>query len=34
MTLTCRFCGTTLRHTFADLGMSPLANSYVAAATA
>ncbi len=30
MTLNCRFCGTELRHTFADLGMSPLANSYVA----
>lgn len=26
----CRFCGTPLKHTFADLGMSPLANSYVA----
>lgn len=26
---TCRFCGATLEHSFADLGMSPLANSYV-----
>ena len=26
----CRFCGTTLTHTFADLGRTPLANSYVA----
>src|SRR3989441_5405930 len=25
----CRFCGTTLRHTFVDLGMSPLCESYV-----
>jgi SAM-dependent methyltransferase len=25
----CRSCGTRLRHTFADLGMSPLANSYL-----
>jgi SAM-dependent methyltransferase len=25
----CRFCHTPLEHTFADLGMSPLANSYV-----
>lgn len=25
----CRFCGAPLRHSFADLGMSPLANSYV-----
>lgn len=25
----CRFCGAALSHTFADLGMSPLANSYV-----
>ena len=25
----CRSCGATLRHTFVDLGMSPLANSYV-----
>jgi 2-polyprenyl-3-methyl-5-hydroxy-6-metoxy-1,4-benzoquinol methylase len=25
----CRSCGTDLRHTFVDLGMSPLANSYV-----
>lgn len=25
----CRFCNTPLRHTFVDLGMSPLANSYL-----
>jgi hypothetical protein len=25
----CRFCGSVLQHTFADLGMSPLANAYV-----
>lgn len=25
----CRSCGTTLQYTFADLGMSPLANSYI-----
>jgi SAM-dependent methyltransferase len=25
----CRFCGAPLEHVFADLGMSPLANSYV-----
>jgi hypothetical protein len=25
----CRFCGTTLRHTFIDLGMSPLCESYL-----
>jgi 2-polyprenyl-3-methyl-5-hydroxy-6-metoxy-1,4-benzoquinol methylase len=25
----CRFCGEELRHTFVDLGMSPLANSYL-----
>lgn len=25
----CRFCGARLEHTFVDLGMSPLANSYV-----
>src|SRR5688572_620086 len=25
----CRSCGEALHHTFADLGMSPLANSYV-----
>ncbi len=31
MNLTCRFCGTSLRHVFLDLGMSPLANSYVRA---
>lgn len=27
--LTCRFCGATLQRSFADLGMSPVANSYV-----
>ena len=27
----CRICGTGLRHTFVDLGLSPLANSYVPA---
>ena len=27
---TCRFCGAPLEASFADLGMSPLANSYVA----
>src|ERR1700716_1533508 len=27
----CRFCSATLKHEFADLGMSPLANSYVTA---
>jgi C-methyltransferase C-terminal domain/Putative zinc binding domain/Methyltransferase domain len=26
---TCRFCGTALRHTMVDLGMSPLCESYV-----
>jgi SAM-dependent methyltransferase len=26
---TCRFCAATLRHTFVDLGMSPLCESYV-----
>jgi SAM-dependent methyltransferase len=30
----CRVCGTTLRRTFVDLGLSPLANSYVPAARA
>lgn len=30
----CRACGTQLRRSFCDLGMSPLANSYVAAAKA
>lgn len=25
----CRFCKTTLQHTFVDLGMSPMANSYL-----
>jgi SAM-dependent methyltransferase len=29
MTTLCRFCATPLEHTFADLGMSPLANSYL-----
>ena len=28
---TCRGCGTLLEHTFVDLGLSPLANSYVPA---
>ncbi len=27
----CRFCGTTLRHTMVDLGMSPLCESFVPA---
>ena len=27
----CRFCGETLRHTFVDLGMSPLCESFLAA---
>jgi hypothetical protein len=27
----CRFCGTQLKHTFADLGVSPLSNSYLRA---
>lgn len=27
--LTCRFCGTPLKHTFVDLGMSPIANAYI-----
>ena len=27
----CRFCGADLRHTFVDLGMSPLCESYVPA---
>jgi 2-polyprenyl-3-methyl-5-hydroxy-6-metoxy-1,4-benzoquinol methylase len=31
-TLGCRFCGTLLTDTFADLGKSPLANSYLTAA--
>jgi SAM-dependent methyltransferase len=30
MTLNCRFCAAPVEATFADLGMSPLANSYVA----
>jgi SAM-dependent methyltransferase len=30
----CRFCGHTLEHTFCDLGMSPLSNSYVPLARA
>ena len=29
--LTCRFCATPLRHSFADLGSSPLANAYLTA---
>ena len=28
----CRFCATPLRHTFVDLGLQPLANSYLTAA--
>ena len=28
-TSSCRLCGTPLQHTFADLGSSPLANSYL-----
>jgi SAM-dependent methyltransferase len=32
-TLDCRFCGTPLSQTFADLGRTPLANSYVATDT-
>ncbi len=27
--MTCRFCGAKLEHVFADLGMSPLSNSYL-----
>ena len=27
--LQCRFCSNPLTHTFCDLGMSPLSNSYV-----
>src|SRR5690348_11600577 len=27
--LRCRFCGSELRHTFVDLGTTPLANSFV-----
>ena len=26
---TCRFCGSTLRHTFCDLGLSPISNAFV-----
>lgn len=29
LSIGCRFCGEKLEHTFADLGVSPLANSYV-----
>ena len=29
MSSTCRFCGNKLTHTFVDLGVSPLSNSYV-----
>src|SRR5580704_19475802 len=29
---TCRFCNTPLKHTFVDLGMSPLCESYLSAA--
>jgi hypothetical protein len=28
---TCRFCSTPLAHTFCDLGMTPLSNSYLTA---
>lgn len=31
ITNSCRFCGSQLRHTFVDLGVSPLANSYLKA---
>ena len=31
MSSTCRSCSTPLTHTFCDLGMSPLSNSYIAA---
>lgn len=31
MTSACRFCATPLQHTFCDLGMSPLSNSYLKA---
>jgi SAM-dependent methyltransferase len=31
MSSTCRFCSTPLTHTFCDLGLSPLSNSYLAA---
>ena len=31
MATNCRFCGTELEHVFADLGVSPLANSYIPA---
>src|SRR5262245_14866146 len=31
-TTTCRSCGATLSHTFVDLGMSPLSNSFLTAA--
>jgi SAM-dependent methyltransferase len=34
MTATCRFCATPLEAVFADLGMSPMANSYVPAGRA
>ena len=27
--LTCRFCKNELKHTFVDLGMSPIANAYI-----
>lgn len=27
--LTCRFCGTSLKHSFVDLGMSPISNSFL-----
>lgn len=31
MTARCRFCSTPLKHTFADLGMSPISNAYISA---
>ena len=31
MANSCRFCGKDLKHVFVDLGMSPLANSYLKA---
>ncbi len=29
MSANCRFCGNQLKHSFADLGMSPIANDYL-----
>jgi SAM-dependent methyltransferase len=34
MAFVCRFCGTPLEHVFADLGMTPLANSFISPAQA